>query len=305
MVLFVVAADVPLLFIARAVQGVATGIAAGALSAWILDLQPPSRPRFGSLVAAAALVGGLGVGALFSGALISRMQDPLHGVFWLLLVVFVVSLLPIALVPDAAPRNAGWTAALLPRIGVPAEARWAFVSATPSMVAVWAVGGFYLALGPSLAAAVFGRSDPLAGGWVIACVLVTAGVAAYMSSNANARRALVLGSVVLAVGVIMSLAALATNSFAGFVAGSVVTGIGFGPAYSAILRSVAPLAPIDRRGALLAALYVEVYLSFSLPTVAAGFAAGAIGLTVTAYVYGGAVVVLALVTTVLAISRPS
>jgi hypothetical protein len=51
-----------------------------------------------------------------------------------------------------------------------------------------------------------------------------------------------------------------------------------------------------------AAIYVAVYLSFSVPTILAGAAATIIGLAPTAYGYGAIVIVLAAISTV-AVSR--
>ena len=65
----------------------------------------------------------------------------------------------------------------------------------------------------------------------------------------------------------------------------------FTPTYCAVL----PLARTDERAGLLAAFYVEGYLSFSLPVVLAGLAVPMVGLTHAAYVYGTAVIVMALV----------
>jgi hypothetical protein len=63
---------------------------------------------------------------------------------------------------------------------------------------------------------------------------------------------------------------------------------------AATLRTVLPLAQTDERAGLLAAFYVEGYLSFSMPAVLTGLAVPMVGLTVTAYVYGTAVIVMAL-----------
>jgi hypothetical protein len=54
-----------------------------------------------------------------------------------------------------------------------------------------------------------------------------------------------------------------------------------------------PLAKTDERAGLLAAFYVEGYLSFSLPAVLAGLAVPMVGLTVAAYAYRTAVIVMA------------
>lgn len=60
----------------------------------------------------------------------------------------------------------------------------------------------------------------------------------------------------------------------------------------------APLAPPERRGALVAAIYVVTYLSFSVPTIIGGAAVTVVGLRSAAYGYGLVVMALAVVTTV-------
>jgi len=91
---------------------------------------------------------------------------------------------------------------------------------------------------------------------------------------------------------------VALGSAAGLYAGSVVAGLGFGPAFSGVFRSLAPLAPPEARGALLASIYAVSYLAFSLPAVAAGVAAAHWDLRSTTYVYGATVAALAAATTV-------
>lgn len=67
MLAFVDAHDVGMLYLGRILQGLATGIGIGAISAWLLDLQPPDSPRLGSLVGGITpdgrpRVGGAGLG---------------------------------------------------------------------------------------------------------------------------------------------------------------------------------------------------------------------------------------------------
>ena len=95
---------------------------------------------------------------------------------------------------------------------------------------------------------------------------------------------------------------MAIGSTAGLYAGSVIAGLGFGPAFSGVFRSLAPLAPPDKRSALLASIYVVSYLAFGVPAIIAGVAVTLYGLRDTTYVYGVVVMALAAITTV-AVSR--
>lgn len=171
------------------------------------------------------------------------------------------------------------------------------------MIATWAIGGLYLSLGPSLAFLLLGTESRVIGGLVIAALLGTAGLASALVGAARPRDLLMWGSLALLVGVGITLAAVFMDSLAGFFVGSVVAGIGFGPAFVGVLRSVAPLAPPEQRGALLASLYLVLYLSFSVPTVIAGAAVSEFGLRATTYGYGVAVMALAATTTAVVARR--
>jgi hypothetical protein len=76
--------------------------------------------------------------------------------------------------------------------------------------------------------------------------------------------------------------------------GTVVSGVGFGTAFSGTIRTVMLLAKANERAGLLSAFYVEGYLAFSLPAVIAGVVAPTIGLATAAEIYGFLVILLAL-----------
>ena len=304
MAAFLVAGGADALFVARILQGIGTGVATGSISAWLIDLQPSANPRLGGLVGGVAIMAGLGLGALAAGILVQEAPDPLHLVFWLLLGVFALALAAMPAISDPVPRAPGWLRSLRPEVGVPAVARSTFVVALPALVAAWAVAGLYLALGPSLAISMLDTGSHIAGGGVIAALLGTAAIASYLSRNADPRTAMIRGSWILALGVGLTLLALWLDSLAGLFAGGAATGVGLGPAFSGVLRSLAPLAPPNRRGSLLAAVYVVVYLSFSVPTIVAGVAVSRFGLRETAYGYGFVVMVLAVVTALAASRQP-
>lgn len=302
MLAFIAAEGVGLLYVGRSLQGVGTGIATGAISAWLLDLQPPENPRFGGVVGGVALIAGLGAGALGSGLLVQYAPDPLRLVYWLLAAVFAVALVAMFFLPDVVDRKPGSFRSIRPQIGVPRAARSAFIALAPSLIATWALGGLYLSLGPSLIASLLKSDSRIAGGLLIMALMGTGAVASAFVRRAEPRLIVIRGSLVLVVGVGITLLAVAVGSTVGLYTGSVIAGLGFGPAFSGVIRSLAPLAPPDKRGALLASMYIVIYLSFSVPTIIAGLAVAHYPLRSTTYVYGLAVMALAAMTTV-AVSR--
>jgi MFS family permease len=301
--LFVAAQGVELLFAARIVQGLATGVAIGAISAALIDLQPPSRPHLGALVSSAAPLLGLAAGALGSGLLVEYAPDPLRLVFWLLIGIFAAAIAGILAMPETVADRGGWLAGLRPRVGIPAAARGPFVAAAPVMVATWALGGLYLSLGPSLAVSLLHTTSHVTGGLVIVALSATGALASIAVRDHLPERVMIGGAALLTVGVALTLAALNDGGTALFFAGSVIAGLGFGPAFSGALKSVAPLASAGERAGLIAAVYVVSYLGFSLPAIAAGVAVTHEGLLRTTNVYGGGVMALALAAMALTVLR--
>jgi MFS family permease len=161
--LFLAAHGVGLLFAARALHGAAVGTATSALGAALIDLQPQGSRRAPVVAPAAALLG-LAVGGLGTSALVQYGPAPTRLIWWLLLGADLAAGAAVLAMPETTPGQPGVVASLRPRVAVPRYARGTFVMALPCLTAVWMISGFYLALGPSLAAQVFRSPDLLWGG---------------------------------------------------------------------------------------------------------------------------------------------
>ena len=287
--LFWRAESVVWLLAARVLQGVATGIAMSALSAGLLDLH---RER-GALVNSVAPMIGLGVGALGTSVLVQFAPAPTKLVFDLLLLVFALQTLAAFYLPETAERRTGAWRSLMPSISIPAQARTTLWQVLPVNTAQWALGGFYLSLGPTLARIVTGNEAPVVGGALIAALVLSSVVAILLVRKRAPRSALVAGATALAIGVGVTLAGMQLHSTAAFFAGTVIAGLGFGAALTGSMRSLVPLAAPHERAGLMSSFFVLSYLAFSLPAIAAGLFAGYFGLQSTAVGYGFALVAMA------------
>src|SRR5580692_9227036 len=174
--LFLAAHGVGLLFAARALQGAAVGAATSAAGAALIDLQPEGSGR-GPLVTSATVLLGLAVGGLGTSALVQYAPAPTHLVWWLLLGACAAAAVAVPAIPETRPRRPGVLASLRPRVAVPRQARMTFAAALPGMIAAPALNGFYLSLGPALAAQVLGSPDLVWGGLVIFLVTGTGAAA--------------------------------------------------------------------------------------------------------------------------------
>jgi MFS family permease len=147
---FLVAHGVGLLFAARALQGVAVGLISGAASAALFDLQPNGGAA--PVVSSAAPTGGQALGAIGASALAQYAPAPTHLVWGLFLGAFIAGVVAVLAMPEPGTVRPGVVSSLRPHVSVPHAARGAFATAVPALVGTWALAGFYLSLGPSLAA---------------------------------------------------------------------------------------------------------------------------------------------------------
>ncbi len=290
MIMFMTADSAATLIAARSVQGFATGIATTALGAAILDTDKSRGPVLNSVTAFA----GLTAGSLGAGVLVAFAPDPTELVYAVLLALSGIELALLWRMPRTIEPKPGALASLWPHVGVPVQARRALAQLTPVNIASWALGGFYFSLMPSVVRVATGVTSPAVGGLVVAALTFSAAMAVLLLRTMPAERMLLGGIPALAVGVAITLMGVQTQYVALMLLGTIVSGLGFGTAFSGTIRTVMPLAKADERAGLLSAFYVEGYLAFSLPAVVAGVLAPMIGLATAAEIYGFLVILLAI-----------
>ena len=294
-VLFFFAGGVTVLLIARVAQGIATGAAFSTLGATLVDMNPPHSPGRAGLVNGVAPISGLAIGALGCGALVQYAPAPTHLVFALLLAGMVFAGVVVARMPETSARRPGAVASLVPILGIPARLRADVFALVPIIAASWALGGLYLSLGPSVAAGIFGLRNHLIGGLVVTLLCGAGALTAFALRNWPLSRVLGISAILLSAGTGLTLAGVEAHAVLLSAAGTVVAGVGFGASALASFGTLARIAGPGERSELLAAALVIAYLAFSLPAVAAGYAATSIGLRPTTVVYGLGVVALGLV----------
>ena len=291
MLMFMTAHSAMALVIARAAQGFATGLATATLGR--SDPRRRSQPRtrfeqhhsicwfdrrkFGAAV------------------LVTYAPAPGQLVYFVLLGVSALEALVLWHMPETAQPKPGVLVSLRPHVRVPKQARRALAQVTPVTIASWALGGFYFSLMPSLVRVATGATLPIISGLVVSALTLSGALSVLSLRPIAARRILGGGIVALASGTAITLAGVQAQLVWLMLVGTIVSGAGFGAAFSGAMRTVLPLANADERAGLLSAFYVEGYLSFSLPAVITGLIAPVIGLTMAAYVYGSAVILMALV----------
>jgi hypothetical protein len=292
LLLFFVAGSAGALILARAIQGVATGIALATLGALIAD----TAPRWAATLNSVTAFMGLALGTLISGVFVTFAPWPTHLVYALLLGVTLAEMVILAWIAETTSRKAGAWSGIRPRLTVPKAAAAPMARLFPLTLSAWALGGFYLSLMPSLMIAATGIRSPLVGAAVVSALMVSGGLSSLATRALDAGKTVRASAASLAAGVVLTLFAIAAGSPTAMFLGTIIAGAGFGASYGASLRALLPLASAHERAGLLSAYFVESYLAFALPAIAAGLAAPRFGLVATALFYGSALALSALVT---------
>jgi MFS family permease len=289
---FLAAGDVWALFVARALQGLAVGLATGALGAAMLELQPEGSGLAPPVTSAAGPLG-LAIGGFGASALVQYGPARTDLVWWLLLAAGLALVVAVLAVPESGAARSRTRASFRPRLRVPRAARGVFAVALPCLIGAWALSGFYLSLGPSLAAQLL-RSQNLLWGGVVIALLFGVGVPVTLAArNSTPSKVMLGGCVALFAGAVITFVAIATRTSALLLAGTAVAGLGWGPAFLGAYGTIVALASPEDRAGLVAAIFTVGYLAFSVPAVIAGVATSHYGLHKTALVYCSIVAVLA------------
>jgi predicted MFS family arabinose efflux permease len=292
--LFILADSVVWLFVARGLQGLATGAAISAAGAALLEFHSRRDPVAVSLANGVAGAAGLGLGVLVSAALVELLPAPRVLPYVALLALFATALAGVWRMPE--PVAARSRPRLTPQGPyVPAAIRGPFTLAALGAVSSWSIAGLFLSLGPALSGELFHSTNHL---------VTAAGVFALSGSAAAAQLALgrtppwagaAGGSLALSAGMALLVIATAADSSPVYLAGTVIGGAGFGMAFLGGLRSLTAVIPTEHRAAVLSAFYLVAYSALSVPAIAGGVLVGPLGLLTTFEVFGIAVAALALV----------
>jgi MFS family permease len=296
-VLFMLADSAAWLFVARGLQGLATGAALSAASAALLDLHPRRDPAQVGLVNAVASATGIGLGIVVSSSLVQFGSAPRVLPYVLLFALFAIAFAGAYWMPEPVAERRGLR--LTPqRPRVPPVVRRPFLLAGLAVLSSWSIGGLFFSLGPELGARLFDTSNVIVSGIGIVALAGSAALAALLLGRIAPWIGASAGSIALAAGMILIVVAAATDSSVTYLVGSIIGGIGFGIAFLGGLRALVAVIPHEQRAAVMSAFYIVAYASLSVPAVLAGVVVTDLGLQSTFETFGSVVAGIALIVAV-------
>jgi predicted MFS family arabinose efflux permease len=290
MIVFMTATSAAGLLIARVLQGLTTGAALGAIGAGMIDLD---KTR-GTVANAVAPPFGTATGAIAAGVLVQFLPFPTHLVYIVFGLIFILQALGLVFMADSIVPRGGVLASLQPKLALPRATREPLLVATPVLIAVWALAGFYGALSPLLVKGMLGINTPLAGGLALFVVASCGGLAVLVLQHREGRDMMMLGAASLIAGVAVAAVGVSEASIASFFVGSMLAGVGFGAGFQGAVRTVVPFAAPHERAGVLSIIFIISYIALGVPAVAAGWMIARHGNVVaTAQLFSAVIVALA------------
>lgn len=303
MLMFLFATDIGWIIAARSVQGVATGAAMSTFTAALVELAPEKQKKLGATIGSTAPVGGIALGAFFTGLAVQFASAPTVLVFVTLALLFAAGIVVVAASPETVRRRPGAVRSLVPRLVIPRSARSEFVGAIPLFLATWMLAGLFIGLSPSILHGVFHLDSGLLNGAIVAVPPAVGAVAGLALTRAPARRTTVWAMAAIVAGIVLAGAGIAGAVLPLLFAGATVAGAGFGAGFSAMLRILAPLAPNDKRAELFAGIFLVSYLAYGVPALVAGELIATVGLLPTVLGYAVAIAAAAVLALVVQAAR--
>jgi MFS family permease len=285
MIMFSMVQSIEGLITARVVQGLATGVASGALAAAILEAAPEDKKQLGALVCSISPLAGLAAGAFLSGVALELTPYPILLVFGILIILFSTIAVLVIFIPETAVPKKGMIASIVPHFSIPQTAKIAFIRGLPILFTTWAIGGLYLALAPSIIVTIFNFNNGILNGLAIAILSGVGAVAPMVLNRLVLPKAAMMGMLSIIIGASLMLISLNTHSLILFFIATSISGIGFGGAFSATMQTLAPLALNQERAELFTVIYIVCYLALSIPVILAGLVVASLGLLLTIKIY--------------------
>jgi MFS family permease len=269
-VVFLVWASLPGLLLARVLSGLGIGAVTATAMAWLSE-QRGSSPRT-QAVATGANLGGLGLGALLSGALAQWVGDPLQVPFVVFAAALLLAWVALLAAPETLRRPSPRPRYRPQRISVPAQPRGRFFAAALGAAITFAVFGLLTSLAPIFLAGTLHQPSHALAGAISFAAFAVAALAQILTASRTPHQ--VLHAAILALlsglGLLTVAVWLPSPSFAVFLAGDVVVGAGCGLMFKGAIATVSEISSKEHRAEALAGVFLASYLGLAGPVIGLG-----------------------------------
>ncbi|MBC16025.1 MAG: MFS transporter [Desulfovibrio sp.] len=258
------------LVVARLLLGLSCGLASSAIAAYVVDSAPPALGWLSAVIVGNSPMVGLTLGALLSGFLVEYGPYPRMLCYWIVLAEIAVVCALLLMGRETVERKPGLVASFRPTFSLPHADRRLYPIAACLFVATWALGGFFQAYGPSIAADQLGSQSTITAAIVFSSFLLPSAIGGPLSARLSPARAQRFGIVIFTLAVGGVIFAVKTSMIVLFLGMSAIAGAAQGVALTGSIRSLMDgVASRDRAG-ILSLIYATSYTGAAVTSFMAG-----------------------------------
>jgi MFS family permease len=270
-VVFILSPGVGWLFAGRVLSGLSAGLVMGTATVALTETYSGSSPRYASMVATVANIGGLGLGPLAAGLFAQFGPDPTVLVFEVYLAVLAIAAIGLVFVPETLADRQKLSLRFT-GLGIPPAGRSEFVAAGVAGFAAFSLLGMFSALAPNFLADVLHEHSHAVGGAVVFALFGTATATQLVLARFPSRIVIVAGLVVFLAALALIVAGLSQASMALFLTGTIVSGVALGAVFIGSLSTASRLAPAQTRSRAVSTYFVFAYVGLTIPVIGVGVA---------------------------------
>ena len=275
-VIFIFWNDISGLLVARFISGVGVGALTATATAHLSELRSVARPDEGparaGTVSTVVNTGGLALGPLIAGVLAQFVPLPLLVPYLVFVVILTIAVVAVALVPETVERAEERPAYRPQRISLPKGARNTFGAAAIAAFAGFAVFGLFTSLAPTVLAGTLHETSRLIAGLVTFAVFAASAVSQVALARVPERVQLRTSLGLVVVGLLALAVSVLVADLPLFVISGVLAGAGVGLLFRSSIAVAASLAAPDRKGEVLATIFLIAYIGLALPALIVGLA---------------------------------
>jgi MFS family permease len=270
--LFLFADSIVWLFIGRLLIGLAVGVASGTGTAWLGDLHGEHGRSRATLAAATANLAGIAIGPPIAGVLAQYAPAPLRLPF----VAYIVAVTVVAVAVARAPEPHRERAVTLrsvrvhARIGVPRERLGSFTAPAVTGFVIFALGGLYFALIPSIVIDELHQHNVAVGALLVFELATFAAAVTLLGRRLPPASAMDGGLLILLPAIVLIVCAQAAGSMPLLISATALAGVAMGFGYRGSLEVVNEIAPQQRRAEVVSTYFIACFVGNSLPVIGLG-----------------------------------
>ncbi|MFB8374718.1 MFS transporter [Paenibacillus taichungensis] len=286
-IIFIGATSPWMLYLARAVEGIALGAFMGTSNALLLHHTSQQHIKRSLAYSSMATLLGFGLGPAICGLIVqySSFSPEIFPYVVLLVLLLIAMGLLLSLPPTNEKKNK--QAPIRLRLGIPSKSRTIFIFfVCPAVFVMLALNGVVISLIPTFVHTILNSNNLAWSGLLLLIFLGGGAIAQQIAWPRRTNHRIQVGIVLLLIGAWVMISAGFTSSMFLLIVGMIMLAIGNGWTFQASMQLAGSLGEPAERPTIISTYYLAGYTGMAIPTIGVGSLSTFVGLLPALIVFG-------------------